>query len=274
MTRSSTGVMMEDWSQRRRRKALVREISPQFVNALANYFGNGPTDVDLSRIAHAKYVSALEQHGLEVTVLPPLEQFPDSCFVEDAVVVVDGAAVMCNLGHPKRAGEADTLREILAEELEIINMPKGATLDGGDVIFFDRTFLIGQSSRSNKEGVEFLRSVCNEKGFDAFVIEIPASTLHLSTICSSPSPKLLITAEGHLRPEQFDGLDAKIVWIPNKESYAANTIGFEDGSIIISDGYPETREIIDELGFSITTIDMEHIRAADGSLTCLRIFYC
>ena len=76
-----------------------------------------------------------------------------------------------------------------------------------------------------------------------------------------------------MRPEQFDGLDAEIIWIPNNESYAANTIGFEDGSIIISDGYPITRKIIEEKGFSVTTVDMEHIRAADGSLTCLRIFY-
>ena len=274
MTLPSTGMTMVDWGQRRRRKALVREISPQFTNAIANYFGNGPTDVALSKDVHAKYVSALEQHGLEVTTLPPLEQFPDSCFIEDAVVIVDGAAVMCNMGHQKRAGEVDSLREVLSKEMEIINMPKGATMDGGDVIFFDGTFLIGESSRTNKKGVEFISSVCHERGFDTFVIEIPTSTLHLSTICSSPAPKLIITAEGHLVPEQFDGLDAKIVWIPNKESYAANTIGFEDGSIIISDGYPETRKIIDDLGFSITTIDMEHIRSADGSLTCLRIFYC
>ena len=273
MTRPSTGITMDDWGQRRRRKALVREISPQFINALANYFGSGPTDLELSKDAHVKYITALKKHGLEVTILPALAEFPDSCFVEDAAVVVNGIAVMCNLGHPSRSGEVESLRDVLSKELDIIGMPKGATLDGGDVIFFDDTFLIGKSSRSNDAGVEFFQSVCNENGFDTFVIEIPESTLHLSTVCSSPAPKILITAEGHLRPEQFDGLDAEIIWIPNNESYAANTIGFEDGSIIISDGYPITRKIIEEKGFSVTTVDMEHIRAADGSLTCLRIFY-
>ena len=44
-------------------------------------------------------------------------------------------------------------------------------------------------------------------------------------------------------------------------------------SKIISDGYPKTKEIMKKHGFDVTVVDMEHIRAADGSLTCLRIFY-
>ena len=273
MTRPPNGNTMVGWDKRRRRKALVREISPNFTNALANYFGNGPTNLDLSRDAHRKYVEALEKHGLDVLVLPPLEEFPDSCFVEDAAVVVDDCVVICNLGHHKRAGESESLKDVFVNELDIVLMPDGATLDGGDVIFFDDRFLIGKSSRTNEAGVKFFKGICKERGFDAFIIDIPASTLHLSTVCSSPAPNLLIAAEGHLRPEQFEGLDSEIIWIPNEESYAANIIGFEDGSVIISDGYPKTREIVEKKGFSITGVDMEHIREADGSLTCLRIFY-
>tara|TARA_B100000029_G_C17597892_1_gene964803 strand:- start:83 stop:883 length:801 start_codon:yes stop_codon:yes gene_type:complete len=265
--------MMVGWEKRRRGKALVREISPNFTNALANYFGSGPSNIDLSRKAHEKYVEALEKHGLDVLILPALEDFPDSCFVEDAAVVVGNCVVICNLGHQKRVGESESLKDVFAEELDIVLMPEGATLDGGDVIFFDDMFLIGRSSRTNDMGVEFFKNICEKEGFDTFIIDIPSTTLHLSTVCSSPAPKILVTAEGHLLPKQFEGLDSEIIWIPNEESYAANIIGFEDGSVIISDGYPETRKIVEGMGFSITVVDMEHIREADGSLTCLRIFY-
>jgi dimethylargininase len=264
---------MVDWSHRRRRKALVRDISPNFTKAIANFFGTGPTDVDASKQAHANFVQALEENGLDVKILPSLVDYPDSCFVEDAAIVVDGAAVICNLGHASRVGESESLEAILSEELETITMPKGATLDGGDVVFFDDLFLVGLSTRSNQAGVDFFTSICEQRGFATFVLQIPSSTLHLSTICSSPAPGLLVTAEGHLNPEQFEGLNAEIIWVPNDESYAANTIGFESGCVIVSEGYPKTAKLLTQHGFSVTTVDMEHIRSADGSLTCLRIFY-
>lgn len=251
---------------------MVRQVSPNFTKALAKFFGSGPTDLTASQAAHDEYVEVLRQHGLEVSVLPGLEQYPDCCFVEDAMVVVNGAAVICTLGHPSRRGEGETIKEIVSEQLELIEMPDGATLDGGDVVFYDDMFLVGRSERSNEAGVEFFTSVCAERGFETYVFDIPPTTLHLSTICSSPAPGVLVTAEGHLTPEQFNGLQADIIWIPNEESYAANTIGFEDGRIIISKGYPQTKKILEKRGFSPTEVDMEHIRAADGSLTCLRLF--
>ena len=267
------GKMMRDWDRRYRSGGLVRQISPNFTKALANYFGTGPTNVEASIQAHNKYVEALEENGLEVTILPGLENHPDCCFVEDAAVIVDGAAVICNLGHPSRRGEAESIAEALSQHLETIVMPENAKLDGGDVVFYDDYFLIGRSTRTNTEGVEFIENVCHERGFKTFVFDIPQSTLHLSTICSSPAPGVLVTAEGHLLPEQFDGVDAEIIWVPNEESYAANTIGFENGCVIISDGYPRTAELLSQYGFSVTSVDMEHIRCADGSLTCLRLFF-
>ena len=265
--------MMIDWSRRCRASALVRQISPNFQKALANYFGTGPTDVDASIKTHDKYVECLRDNGLEVTILPGLSEHPDCCFVEDAVVIIGDAAVICNLGHPSRQGEGESIVESLSQDLEIIVMPEGAKLDGGDVVFYDDYFLIGRSTRTNDMGVEFIENICHERGFKTFVFEVPSSTLHLSTICSSPSPGVIVAAQGHLRPEQFEGVTAEIIWVPNEESYAANTIGFENGCVIISEGYPKTAELLSQHGFSVTTIDMEHIRCADGSLTCLRLFF-
>ncbi len=251
---------------------LVRGISPNFTEALANYFGSGPTNLEASRVAHEDFVSALLENGLEIIELPPLSQHPDCCFVEDTAVIVGSKALICNLGHPSRKGEIEGVRDALGEFFELIDMPEGASLDGGDVIFYDGTYLIGRSTRTNDAGVEFLSELCVSENFATHVFDIPPSTLHLSTVCSSPRPGTLVTAEGHLTPEQFEGLEAEIVWIPNDESYAANTIGFADGSVIISADYPVTKATMEELGFTIREVNMEHIRAADGSLTCLKVF--
>ena len=155
-------------------------------------------------------------------------------------------------------------------------MPEGAKLEGGDVLFFDDVFLVGHSIRSNAAGVDFLSSAIRDCGFEATVIDVPESTLHLSTVCSSPAPGLLVTAEGHLTPEQLAPLKAEgheVIWTPNEESYGANTIGFEGDRVIVSSDYPATAAALEEWGFTLTEVDMEHIRAGDGSLTCLRLFY-
>ena len=66
-------------------------------------------------------------------------------------------------------------------------------------------------------------------------------------------------AEDHLR-------------VPNSESYAANTIGYSDDRAIISAGFPVTRQVMLDAGFTITSVDMDSIMQADGSLTCLSVF--
>jgi len=268
--------MGQDWSKRKRSRALVRKISPNFTDAIASYFGTGPTDIAKSQDAHDEYVRALQEHGVDVHVLPGIENYPDCCFVEDAAVVVENLVVIPQMGHKSREGEQKEVKEYLTKHLQVVTSPNGAQMDGGDVMFFDDRFLVGLSRRTNKAGTAFLREVSTSLGYGVMEFEIPETALHLSTVCSSPRPGTIIAAEGHLKPEQFKPLieeGFELLWVPNEESYAANTIGFEKDRVIISANYPLTQAILEDVGFDVTTIDMEHIRVADGSLTCLSLFY-
>jgi dimethylargininase len=268
--------MGDSWRHRKRSRAVVRRVSPNFTNALASYFGTGPTDVSLSQAAHDDFVSALKENDVDVDILPGLSEYPDCTFVEDTAVVVGDVVVITNVGHPSREGEQLAIKEYLQTHIDVVQMPLGAKMDGGDVVFFDDRFLVGVSTRTNREGVEFLREVVTERGFDLIEFQIPESTLHLTTVCSSPRPGTIVAAEGHLTPEHFRTLEdegVEILWVPNEEAYAANTIGFENGNLLVSRGYPHTKKILENAGFSVRVVDMEHIRAADGSLTCLSIFF-
>ena len=269
-------LMGGEWSRRKRARAIVREISPNFDQALSSYFGTHTPDPVAARGAHTDYVSALREQGVVVDVLPGLSEHPDCTFVEDAAIVVDGAVVVPNMGHSSREGEQAVIREVLGEHLEVMEMPQGATMDGGDAIFFDDQYLLGLSTRTNAAGLAFFQQVAASRGFESKIFHVPDSTLHLTTVCSSPKPGMLVAAEGHMTQEQFAPLideDVEILWVPNEESYAANVIGFEGGSVMISADYPETKRVLEEAGFATRSVDMKHIRAADGSLTCCSIFY-
>lgn len=55
---------------------------------------------------HDAYIEALKQCGVEVTVLPALEEYPDACFVEDTAVITRCGAIIDNPGAGSRNGEA------------------------------------------------------------------------------------------------------------------------------------------------------------------------
>ena len=109
---------------------MARRISPNFHKALSTYFGTTTPDPVAAQGVHDAYVLALKAHGTEVEVLDSLESHPDCCFVEDTAVMVDGKALISNLGAPSRVGEEVAVAEYLGKSAEIVHMPKGATLDG------------------------------------------------------------------------------------------------------------------------------------------------
>jgi len=255
---------------RSRGVALTREVSPKFADAVSSYFNTRSPDYETAKGAQRSYFAALRAHGSEVITLPALEGFPDCSFTEDTAVIICGKAVIPNLGHPSREGEQVSIAEYLSESFDVIRMPEGATLDGGDVVFYDDRFLVGLSTRTNIEGASFLADQAKEEGFGVQMFNVPDSTLHLTTVCSSPRAGTIVAAEGHLS-EQDLSFAEELIWIPEEEGYAANTIAYGD-RIIIAEGYPKTRQLMLDAGFSITTVEMTEFREVDASLTCLSVF--
>tara|TARA_X000000368_G_scaffold412316_1_gene398515 strand:+ start:971 stop:1768 length:798 start_codon:yes stop_codon:yes gene_type:complete len=257
---------------RSRKSAVVRSISSNYSKALSSYFGTKTPNQEEAIGSHNAYVTALRAHGTEVTVLPELPNFPDSCFVEDTAVMVDGKAIIPNMGHPTREGEQQAVMDHMSNFTEIVRMPKGAKLDGGDIVFFDDRYLVGISTRTNKEGADFLSTFIKEDGYDVELINVPETTLHLTTVCSSPREGTIIAAEGHLKENQISHFAEEIIWIPNNESYASNTIGYSNDRLIVAGGFPKTKNILQNEGFRLMSVDMNPIMQADGSLTCLSVF--
>ena len=89
--------------------AIVREPSRSVVNGLRDDPAQTPS---FEKIAaeHRGYVAALRDLGLSVDVLPPLEAFPDSVFVEDPALVFAQGAILLRPGAPSRAGEREPVR--------------------------------------------------------------------------------------------------------------------------------------------------------------------
>lgn len=256
---------------RTKQSAIVRGVSKDFATAISTYFGTRTPDFESASGSHASYVAALRAHGTEVEVLPELKGHPDCCFVEDTAVVIDDTAIILAPGHPNRIGEVETVASHLSKTMDIMRLD-GGTVDGGDIVFMDDAFLIGRSTRTNDEGIDSLSSIIKGHDYNVEVVDVPKSTLHLTTVCSSPRDGTIVYSERDLDVTDIKGFAEELIGVPADEAYAANTLGYPDDQVIIASGFPETRKRLLDSSFSITSVDMEPIMQADGSLTCLSVF--
>ena len=113
-----------------------------------------PIDIDKAKRQHANYVRHLSNLIPEVVAVPSDGYYPDQVFVEDPVVVLEGTALLSHMKPRSRTGERGPMKAVLEQlGLHIMEMtdPK-AYLDGGDVLFTGREFLVGLSERTNKVG--------------------------------------------------------------------------------------------------------------------------
>ena len=122
------------------RNVIVRRPSRSMIEGITTA-DLGLPDYDLALRQHDQYIRAMEACGAKVTVLPAMEEYPDSCFVEDVAVVTPKCAIITNPGAPSRNGEkayiVEALRAFYPEE-NIEYITEG-TIEGGDVLVGGRS---------------------------------------------------------------------------------------------------------------------------------------
>lgn len=130
-------------------------VPSSFVNdSLRDKEPEEPIDLAKARLQHANYVWQLKQLVEDIAYVPMDERYPDVVYVEDPVVVFDGTALITKIGHPTRLGESRNMKRVLQQLdfriVELSEVSPRATMDGGDVLFTGKEFLIGLSARTNK----------------------------------------------------------------------------------------------------------------------------
>ena len=84
--------------------AIVRKPAESMIHGLSAA-GLGAPDYKLACLQHSDYIAALRECGLMVTVLDALEDYPDSCFVEDIALFTPSCVILTNPGASSRRGE-------------------------------------------------------------------------------------------------------------------------------------------------------------------------
>ncbi len=248
-------------------KAIVRTPCKSFINGLTTA-GLGKPDYGLALKQHKRYIETLEMCGLEVTIIEPDENFPDSVFVEDTAILIPECAIITNPGAESRKAETIRIKTVLKgfySNIEQISSP--GTLDGGDVMMAGAHFFIGISERTNIEGADQLIKILKNYGYSGSTVSLN-DVLHLKSGVAYLENNYLVATDEFAGKEEFKKYN--ILKVKDEESYAANCVWIND-FVLVAKGFPTTKELIEYAGYKTLELDVSEFRKLDGGLSCLSL---
>ena len=248
-------------------QAIMRRPGASVVKGLRKGGGPDPSFEGVLR-EHSAYASALTAAGLRVTMLDPLEDFPDAIFVEDPALVFPEAAILLNPGAPSRAGEGEHLRAEFATRFPaVLDLPAGHA-DGGDVLVLPDRILIGLSARTDRTGAEALADLLEGLGRRAVVTETPRDVLHQKTASSLIDEETVLASPALAATGVFAGL--RVLEVPAGEEAGANVLRVND-TLIVGAGYPRLQDMLDGHGARVVPLENSEIAMIDAGFTCMSL---
>ena len=251
------------------KNCIVRRPSRSMVNGITSSPELGTPDYELALRQHDDYIRALEYCGCKVTVLPAMEEYPDSCFMEDVAVVTPRCAIVTNPGAASRNGEKAFVVEALKafypeENIEYITE---GTIEGGDVMMVGTHFYVGKSGRTNDAGFKNFARILAKYEMTATQVELH-TVLHLKTGVVHLSGNHMLAAQEFIDRPVFEAFDRVVV--PTDEAYAANCL-FINGKVLVPAGFPKMEAAVRGLGYEAVIVDTSEYRKIDGGLSCLSL---
>jgi dimethylargininase len=248
-------------------KAIVRTPCQGMVNGLSSA-NLGLPDYQNALIQHEDYIEALKECGLQVTVLPADERFPDSTFVEDVALMTPHCAVLTNPGAPTRNQETQSITETIRDfyaNVEAIETP--GTLEAGDIMMVGDHFYIGLSERTNQAGGEQMIAILKKHGMQGSIVTL-TEVLHLKTGLAYLEQNNLLACGEFLNKPEFQQYN--ILQVDAEEAYSANSV-WVNGTVLTPKGFPKTADLIQSAGYKVRQVDVSEFQKLDGGLSCLSL---
>jgi len=245
--------------------ALVRTPGSRLAEGIVTHQKRVPVDVDLARAQHAAYADALAACGWRIAPVPPVEDCPDSVFVEDTVVVCEDLAVLARPGAPARRAEVAGVAAMAGPlGLRTAAIAAPGTLDGGDVLQAGHTVYVGRGGRTNAAGIRQLRALLAPLG--RTVIAVPLrNVLHLkSAVTALPDGTFL------LAPQLVPAALIPAVR-PVDEEAGCHVVPLGADRVLIAASAPRTAQLLDDLGFTPVVADISEFEKLEGCVTCLSV---
>lgn len=250
--------------------AITRDVSPSLGQCELSFVARTTIDVRLAAEQHRDYRQALIRLGCRVVTLPAEDELPDAVFVEDTALVLDELAVLTRPGAASRRGEVAGIAKALREHRAIVKTIEPAgTLDGGDVLRLGNTIHVGESARSNTEGIRQLRAMLQPFGYAVSGVRT-RECLHLKSAVTQLDDATLLLQPAWVDRAAFAGM--RVIEVDPSEPHAANVVRIGD-ALLMPASFPRTQRQLLDAGFDVHAVDVSELQKAEGAVTCCSLVF-
>lgn len=219
---------------------------------------------------HDDLKSVMAQSGAEIVDAAELSGHPNSVFTRDVALSTPKGYVQLRMGLASRRGEESWMASILDSmgEPHAGTIHEPGTVEGGDILLSDKVALVGQSKRTNQEGVTQISEILEEMSYEVRVLPVPDGYLHLGGAMSVVAPDRIVCCREEFDPSALQGLD--VIDVPKRGPSTGNVICLSSNAIV--GNVAENREALDILErqcVRVHRVDLSEFRKGAGGPTCL-----
>jgi N-dimethylarginine dimethylaminohydrolase len=238
--------------------------------------GSEPPDLPAMQAQHDALAQALRDEGVEVVFLKdvPRRQHK-SISTRDAVIGVDGGAIVCRLGTRYRRGEELAATRALAN----LGMPILRTINGTGVVeggsfawLNSKTAVLSLGARVNAEGARQVEEVMRVIGVELIQVPLSGYRQHIDGIMTMIDVDTVLlnplTAPYPLI-ERLDAMKFKIIELdPEDHAFTINCLAVAPGRVVMSSASPRTLERLDREGVSVIPVPFDKVYRGGGGIHC------
>ena len=257
-------------------------------------------DVAAAECQHDLLCGLLRQAGAEVVSLPAVESLTlDAVYAHDASLPTNQGIVLMHPGKKNRVAEARAHGDFYAVSgipiLGEIHAPGKS--EAGDMVWLDsRTLLIGEGYRTNRAGIEQMRSLLSaglsagdsargpeadpKKNVEVVSAPLPygqgpSACLHLMSLMSVLDERTMLVDLPWLAVQTVELLKARgfrliEIEYSERETLACNVLALGKSRVVAIEGNCKTHQRMREAGFEVLTFPGSQICInGAGGPTCL-----
>jgi dimethylargininase len=208
-----------------------------------------------------------------VTTIPAHPQLHDCVFIEDTAVVWDRRALITCM-TPLREGEQREVERWLAGNgFDIVHLPAGARIEGGDVMHLEDATYVGLTERTNAAGVAALRKFLAPFERTVHGVSVPRC-LHLKSAMTYLGDRTILISPALIDfevPEGYSRLE-----VPAAEAHAGNALRIGE-TILFAAGFPQTSKTLSQFARAhqcrLVEVEISEYQKGDGAITCSSILF-
>lgn len=247
--------------------ALTHRPSPALQDCELTFLDSQPIDINNATLQHMAYCDMLRECGAQVATLDDNLSLPDSVFVEDPIIVFDEIAVLTSMGVASRRKESAVLEQFFGRYRVVERISLPARIEGGDVLKIGKRIFVGESARTNSEGIRALADIIEPLGYALTPVQV-TGCLHLKTGCTALDEKTIL-----INPEWVDVSPFKefsVIETLPAEPFGANVLPVGD-TLCMNGAFQRTINLVKGLGYKVLSVDISEFVKAEAGLTCMSV---